>query len=437
MKTWFIDLWSHLRSSYWFIPLMMAVGAILLSISAIRLDSWIIQHDGNKFIEWFFIIRPDGARAMLATIAGSMITVAGVTFSMSVLAVSFSMGQIGPRLIQNFMRDRVNQSTLGVFVATFLYSILVLLAVVGADELGNNTFVPHVAILIAIILTIVCTCFFIFFLHHIPESINIYNILAKISHDYHTQLNLLIPEKVNSDNKINDGQITLSDFCKDARPIISKKNGYIRYLDRDALLKLAIKIDCIIAIKYQPGVFVSQGTPLVYVNKILEEHHQDECLKCFAIGRERDQDHDILFLSDEVVEIIARALSPGINSPFIAITAIDWLQIMIESLSKREIPDACLYDEDHRLRIIADNITLADFVDNVFGSVRSYVSHDRNALMHILDTIKMMLLNSKNEKLNYLLKLHAEKFFAAANENLTSNVDKNEARELIAKIAKL
>lgn len=133
MKTWFIDLSSHLRSNYWFIPLVMVVGAILLSISTIMLDNWIIQH-GNKFIEWFFIIRPDGARAMLATIAGSMITVAGVTFSMSVLAVSFSMGQIGPRLIQNFMRDRGNQFTLGIFIATFLYSILVLLRVVGANE---------------------------------------------------------------------------------------------------------------------------------------------------------------------------------------------------------------------------------------------------------------------------------------------------------------
>lgn len=261
--------------------------------------------------------------------------------------------------------------------------------------------------------------------------------LAKISHDYHAKLNLLFPEKANSYNKKNDGQITLSNFCNDARPIISKKNGYIRYLDRDALLELAIEIDCIIAIKYRPGVFVSQGTPLVYVNKILDEKYQEECLKCFAIGRQKDQDHDILFLSDEVVEIIARALSPGINSPFIAITAIDWLQVMIESLSKREIPDACLYDEDNRLRIIADNITLADFVDNVFGGVRSYVSHDRNALLHILDTIKMMLLNSKNEKLNYLLKSHAKKFFAAANENLTSNEDKNEAKESIAKIVKL
>lgn len=161
MKTWFINLWSHLRSSYWFIPLVMAIGAILLSISAIMFDHWLIQQ-ASKTFRWLFIIRPDGARAILATIAGSMITVAGVTFSMTVLTISFSMGQIGLRLIQNFMQDRANQFTLGIFIATFLYSILVLLTVIGTDEFGNNAFVPHVALLIAIIFAILCIGFFIF-----------------------------------------------------------------------------------------------------------------------------------------------------------------------------------------------------------------------------------------------------------------------------------
>lgn len=436
MKIWFINLWSHLRASYWFIPLLMAAGAILLSISLITLDHWIMQ-PGNKSIRWLLVIRPDGARAILATIAGSMITVAGVTFSMTVLAVSFSMGQIGPRLIQNFMRDRSNQRTLGIFIATFLYSILVLLNVVSPDQLGNHAFVPHIAILVAITLAIACIGFFIFFIHHIPESINIFNLLAKISRDYQCQLNLLFPENANLSNKNNGGQITLSNFCKDAHPILSKKAGYIRYINREALLKLAIEMDCIIAIKHQAGVFVTQGTPLVYANKVLDENQQDNGLECFAISHEKDPDHDILFVSDEVVEIIARALSPGINSPFIAITAIDWLQVMIESLSKREIPDACLYDEDHELRIIAENMTLANFIDNVFGGVRSYISHDRNALLHMLYTIKMMLINSKNNNLHYLLKLHAEKFFAAGKENLSSNVDINEAREFMEIITKL
>lgn len=436
MKIWFINIWSRLRSSYWFIPLVMSVGALVISVAAVMLDHGAMRID-NQFTHWLFIIRPDGARAILATIAGSMITVAGVTFSMTVLAVSFSMGQIGPRLIQNFMRDRANQFTLGIFIATFLYSILVLLTVVGANESGNNAFVPHIAILIAIILSITCIGFFIFFIHHIPESINIFNLLSNISCDFHKQLNLLFPEKTHSQQKKIDEPITLPDFCKDAQAIHSKKTGYIRYINRAGLLELAIEMGCIIAIKYQAGTFVSQGTPLIYANKILDEHQQNDCLKCFSISHGKDSDHDILFFPDEIVEIIARALSPGINSPFIAIAAIDWLQVMVESLSKREIPEACLYDDEGRIRIVAENITLADFVDNVFDGARSYISHDRNALVHMLYTIKMMLLNSKNINLKYLLKVHAEKFITDAHENLNSTIDKNEATELVAIISKL
>jgi uncharacterized membrane protein len=173
------------------------------------------------------------------------------------------------------------------------------------------------------------------------------------------------------------------------------------------------------------------------VNKLLDEDQQNECLRCFAIGHEKDQAHDIIFLSEEVVEIIARALSPGTNAPFVAMTAIDWLQVMIESLSKRKIVDPCLYDNKNQLRIICEGITVEYFVDNVFGKARSYISHDRNALLHILNSISMMLANSTNEKLSYLLKLHAEKFLAASNENLSSNEDKHEAQEAFTKFMRI
>lgn len=415
----------------------MSIGAILLSFSTIALDNLLMHHQ-NKSIEWMFIIRPEGARAILATIAGSMITVAGVTFSMTVVAVSFSIGQIGPRLIQNFMRDRANQFTLGIFISTFLYSVLVLLTVVSPNEVGNNAFTPHISIITALILANVSIGFFIFFIHHIPESINVFNLLAKISDEYQTQLNLLFPEKVNS-NKCNENKkrILPGSLLNNSKPIISKKNGYVRYIDNEGLFKLAIELDCMIEVKCQPGTFVTTRTPLMYVNKILNQKQQDDCRNSCAIGDEKNQEHDLLFLSDEIVEIIAHALSPGINAPFIAITAIDWLQVMIESLSGREIPDACRYDEYHKLRLINEHLTMELFIDDVLGKIRSYVSRDRNTLLHLFNVIKMMIVNSQNDQLKNVLKLHAAKLFAAANEKLTTNEDKEDIQALITEIVKL
>lgn len=414
----------------------MSVGAILLSMGTITLDHWLMQQP-NKSIEWLFTIRPEGARAILATIAGSMITVAGVTFSMTVLAVSFSMGQIGPRLIQNFMRDTANQFTLGIFISTFLYSILILLTVVSPNELGRNAFTPHISIIISLVLAIVSIGFFIFFIHHIPESINVFNLLDKISKEFQTQLNLLFPDKINSNKNKTVEKILPPNSFNDPQPIISNKNGYIRYIDEDIILKLAIELDCIIEIKFPPGSFVTRRTPLMYVNKPLNKKQQDKCLDSFAIGCEKNQEHDLLFLSDEIVEIIAHALSTGNNAPFIATTAMDWLQVMIESLSERVVADDFFYDENHQLRIIKQNLTLEFFINNVFGKIRSYVSRDRNALLHIFNIIKMMLLYSRNEKLKYLLKLHAEKFFDAANEKLPTTEDKEDARALMAEIKRL
>lgn len=432
MKTWLVNCWCDMQASYWFIPLAMSMGAILLAIGMLALD-WEFH---TKSIEWLFIIRPEGARAILVTIAGSMITIAGVTFSITVLAVSFSMKQIGPRLIQNFMKDRANQFTLGIFISTFLYSILILLTVVSPNESGKEAFTPHVSVVTAILLSIIAIGFFIFYIHHIPESINVFNLLAKISKKFQTQLDTLFPVKKNSeDNEQN--VIILHDFFKEFHPVFSKKFGYIRDIDKETILKLAIKFDCMIEIKYQPGTFVTQTTPLMVVNKMLNQKQQDDLVENFVIGDEKSQDRNLQFFSDEIVEILAHALSPSNNAPFIAIAAMDWLQVMIESLSDRKIPDDCIYDEDQRIRLISHNLTIENFINDVFDKIRPYVTHDRITLLHTFNIIKMIVLYSKNKTLESILKLHAEKFFSSAKENLNTTEDKMDALASKAEIDRL
>ena len=202
-----------LRSSYWFIPSVMALGAIVLSFVTTAIDGRI----GPGWIErvsWLYANKPDGARGLLSTVAGSMIGVAGVTFSITIASVVYASGQYGPRLLTNFMSDRGNQVTLGTFIATFLYCLLVLRTIRAADEASGaanpsgdvvGAFVPHVAIVTALVLALASVGVLIFFIHHVPESIHVSHVIAGVGRDLSEKIEKLFPERIGQSRLRGEG----------------------------------------------------------------------------------------------------------------------------------------------------------------------------------------------------------------------------------------
>jgi uncharacterized membrane protein len=160
-------LWDRLRGSYWFLPALMAAGAVALSFAAVALDAR-LGDDWAEGIGWFHQNKAEGARNLLATVAGSMIGVAGLTFSIAIAAVMQAAQNFGPRLIVNFMRDRGNQVVLGTFVATFVYCLMVLRTVQGASE-GTAAFVPHLSVLIGVVLALASLGVLIYFPHPVTS----------------------------------------------------------------------------------------------------------------------------------------------------------------------------------------------------------------------------------------------------------------------------
>ncbi|WP_333981088.1 DUF2254 family protein [Sphingomonas aerolata] len=129
---------------------------------------------------WLYASRPDGARQVLSSVGGSMITVAGTVFSVTIAAVVYASGQYGPRLLTNFMRDRGNQVTLGTFIATFLYCLLVLRTIHSADESGGYGFVPNLALLVGVLLALCSIAVLIYFIHHVPSKIHINSVIEDV-----------------------------------------------------------------------------------------------------------------------------------------------------------------------------------------------------------------------------------------------------------------
>lgn len=417
MKVLLVTTWTHLRESYWFVPSLMAISAIGLSFLTTALDNAV----GSEWLEditWLYANKPAGARAVLSTVAGSMITVAGVTFSMTILSISSTTSQVGPRLLRNFMRDRGNQVTLGVFISTFLYCLMVLRTVRNADtppvDGGGNVelaaaFVPHIAILVGLLLAIASVGVLIYFIHHVPESIHISNIVAGVGHDMNVRIAEQFPTKIGAprqDPQQRDATADLPDsFYQTATQIGAGTPGYIQFVDADGLLHFAQQHDLILQLKHRPGDFVTKDSVLLLAapGDRVDDASKEQIRGMFFCGAQRTANQNLRFVINQLVEVAMRALSPGVNDPFTAMNCMDWLQAGLENLATREMPDAHRLDDQQQLRIVAEPETFDSFVEMVFDQLRPYVAADRNASLHMMQMLQNLMLAVPNDSQRRLL----------------------------------
>lgn len=428
MKSMLLNFASQVRGSYWYIPLLMSLTAVLLGILTLRLDHLFVL-EWLKKGEWFYISNLEGSRTILSTIATSMITVAGVTFSMTIVAVAFAASQVGPRLTSNFMRDRGNQITLGIFIATFLFCIFILLALTnidknGVSELDGLVMIPQISLLVAILLTISSIIVLIYFIHHIPESINMSNVIASVAEELNRQVSCQFPINIGKDSakKIID----VSKVYPQHKTVVAKTKGYIRILDAESLMEIATKNDLIIKLEVRTGAFIIEQTPLltIYSSKKIDNDLSKQCVDVFVMGQQRNQEQDILFLLDEILEIIARALSPGVNDPFTAVTCLDWLKSSLQKLSKTNQPEAHRYDKKDKLRLITKPIMFAEFCEHTFSRIQSYICQDTIATFHMMKMIISLHNNIDNHEHKLILRSYATSLKNAAAENLVVEEDK-------------
>jgi uncharacterized membrane protein len=375
--------WAAIRSSYWFVPSLMALAAVLLGILMIWFDA---QH-GASWIEglsWYQQVRSDGARAVLSTIAGSMITVAGVVFSITIVALSYASSQYGPRVLTNFMSDRGNTVTLGTFVATFLYCLVVLRTIRGGDE----DFVPQYAVLVAMLLAICSIGVLIYFIHHVLRSIHINNVAARIGERLIDDVARRFPVLL-GDEPTDSRHSAVPTLSSNWQTVCADVAGYIQSVDEDALIAIAAERDFLITLRCRPGDFVSSGRTLAEVSAggDIPEHCLRDIRACFTQGDKRTPDHDLMFLVSELVEIAARALSPGVNDPMTAVTCLDWLGAGGREYARRSMPSPARTDDRGCVRLVAMPNDLDFFLSRSFARLRAYAAKDAIAANHLLQVL--------------------------------------------------
>ncbi|MGJ8678545.1 MAG: DUF2254 domain-containing protein [Akkermansiaceae bacterium] len=383
MITFIKHLEEKLRGSFWTIPSLLGLVAILLSFGSL----WIDQRFGGVFfaeLSWLKLASPEGARALLGTIATSMLAITGVAFSSIMVTLTLASQQFGPRLLRNFMRDNISQTLLGTLIATFIYCILVMRATSSND---GAQYAPQFSVLIALILSIVCLGTFIKFIHHIATNIQAENVVADSYAILRETVTNIFPEP-DDESKLERGE------CEPINSwnIRSTEYGYVQVIDQGKLVSLASEFDLTLKLCCRAGHFVSDGQVII---EVLSDHEKEgdkdkvigEILSCFYFGKVRTQEQDYEYGIRQLVEIALRALSPGINDPFTAINCIDYLGAGMQYAFNRALPPSVHQDKQGVTRLYSWEIDYRDLVEASVNQVRQAGSERCDVSCQILEML--------------------------------------------------
>jgi uncharacterized membrane protein len=420
LKALLLKLWDRLRSSFWFVPAAMACLAVALAIGAVELDK-AVGDDWLERLGWSYSGGAEGASLLLGTVAGSMIAIAGTVFSMTLVAMSLASSQLGPRLLRNFMRDTANQVVLGTFVATFVYCLLVLRTIRRADEVA---FVPNLAVSLGVLLAIFSIGVLIYFIHHVSVSIQANEVVAKVGRELEEGIGKLFPGHLGepgSEATKAPGEADLpAAFASEARPVGANEDGYLQLIDADALMALAREEDLLLRLECRPGHYLVQGQSMVMVwpAERVTEALVEKLNDAFVFGNQRTATQDVEFSFLQLVEIAVRALSPGINDPFTAISCVDRLGSALCRLACRDTPSPLRFDSHGRLRLVAPGATFAGIVDTAFNQIRQSARSNPAVAIRMLDAIAQIAGHVQHAQDAACLQRHADMIVRGAREGV-------------------
>jgi uncharacterized membrane protein len=377
------QLWDDLRSSLWFVPTLIVLGGVLLAVAMIDAESFVERERLTTRWPRFFGAGAEGARGLLAAIASSMITVAGVAFSVTMVTFALAASQYTSRILRNFMRDRSNQAVLGVFLGVFAYCLVVLRTIRGGDE---GVFVPSLAIITAVLLAFLAIGFLVFFIHHTAASIQASNIVHGAGQETINAIDRLFPEAEHGTEESPRRPPRGGDQTWATLP--ARSTGYIQALDVAILEDLARDAGTVIRMDRRIGDFVIQDTPLAS----LAGREGDEALikkinAACTVGRYRTVHQDAAFGIRQIVDIALKALSPGINDTTTAVICIDALTaILVRAAPRRlEAGEGPNRAEPH---VIVPGATFAELLGESFDQIRQNADENVAVLTHLLKALE-------------------------------------------------
>ena len=430
-----IQFWGNLRSSFWFLPFLIVLTSIVYAVVLIKID----YAGGDRWLaQWpqIFGVEVEGARDMLSTLAGSMMSVMGVTFSMTLLALTLASSQYTSRILRNFMRSRVTQVTLGTFAGIFVYCLIVMHTI----RAGDSPFVPSLAVFFAFVLAFGGIAVLIFFIHHIASSIQASNIIASVAQETNASIDRLLPEELDQ-SPDEDAGLNQALEPQDERtwfPVPAAVSGYIQNVNNDALLQLAGDSSTIVRTEHGIGAFVVQDTALVSLALTYPPDQKtiDAFNAAYSIGRLRTVEQDLAFGIRQIVDMAIKALSPGVNDNSTAVMCVDYLASIMARLAGRQFPPSHRY-EGETLRVIAIVLTFEALLAEAFDQIRDSAAGNVAIMARMLgaiDTIASLAvspghLRALDEQVQYIADL--------ADRSIESSHDRDQLARRLSEVREM
>src|SRR6476469_1161312 len=338
---------SGVRSPLWFIPVMCVLAGVVLTIGTITID----RLTGFDLIPRWMTGGPDAALGILTTIAVSMVSLATLVLTITMVVVQLAMGQFSPRIVQTILQDKPSQLAIGLFIATFAHAMLSLREV-GFDE---PVTVPGLAIVVSYVLVLVSIVVLVLYVHHIGRSLRVSALIELVGSDTRRLLDDVYPA---------DEEFMAAD------QICSPRSGVLVHIDHERLVAAAREADCILELVPAMGEYVAAGTPLLRVDGD-RSRLPDDLDGALVLGLERTLDQDVAYGFRMLVDIAERSLSDSSYlDPTTAVQAIDRLHDNLRHLARRRFPDGTYRDADGRLRLVMRVMTWKAYVHLAFDEIR-------------------------------------------------------------------
>jgi uncharacterized membrane protein len=430
VKTWIprLPAWRReaLRTTLWVVPTVEVVLAVALFIGTYAIDR--AAYRGDLTLPSFMNNgSADAARQILIGIAAAVITVVGLVFSITIVALTLASTQFGPRMLRTFVRDRGTQLTLGTFVATFVFSVLTL----GSVSNGSSgDFVPHLSITVAIVLVLLDLGVLIYFIDHVAKSIQLPEVIASIARDLSKAIAAEVDEsEQRSTNGRHEVGLSLTELSRrmaeSGVAVDARHSGYLQFVGFDELVDLALDADAVIQLLYRPGHFVVEGLPLAIVWPAAAADAVDVALdRNHVAGSQRTLTQDLSFAVDQLVEIAIRALSPAVNDTFSALTCIDWLSDALCRISARWHPNTVHRDHTGTARVLAAELAYDRLVGRAFDKVRQASRGMPAVMIRQLDALATIMAHTTTDEQRVVLMEQADMILRSCSDSVPEECDR-------------
>ncbi|MBC6698623.1 DUF2254 domain-containing protein [Hymenobacter puniceus] len=429
-------LWQSLNASLWFVPALMVAGASVLAFGLVIAESR-MHYDGLHNYPLLFGAGADGARGMLTAIAGSMVTVAGLIFSLTLNTLAQVSSQYTSRVLRNFMRDRANQVVLGFFVSIFAYCLIVLRTIRGGDE---GRFIPSLAVGMGLILALVSIGVLIFFIHHMASAMQAANIIRNAADETATAITRLFPDELGEPASAAEAEDLLRQAGQlNWQPVPSTAMGYVQSIDEESLLTLARTLGGVVRLEHGIGGFIARGATLVSLASYdgpadaPGSELTTQLNGLFSLGRYRTIEQDAGFGIRQIVDIALKALSPGINDTTTAIICVDHLGALLAQLADRHLPGP-LRVAKNRVRVIAVRPSFAQLLASAFDQIRSSADGNVGVYQRLLTVLTTVGQRTRDPERLAALRQQAELAGEAAHRTLPTVYEREQVRTQLAQL---